>query len=132
MNMESHGGMVFTGKTKEHGGEKSVPMSSTNPTGTDLCAHSDLHNERPVNNRLSHDMAMIPELQLLACLSAVVTASRIELVTLPRHISTPCLGLLIMNLSCSTCLLSYTEIVLFKKKLFFSGKFGFCSQKAHQ
>lgn len=96
------------------------------------CVHTQTSIMRGRWHRLSHDMALILELQLLACLSAVVTASQIELVivTVPRHISTTCLGLLIINLPCSTCLLSYTEFFLFKTKNFLFWKVWFLLTKS--
>jgi hypothetical protein len=50
--------MTVTGKT-EVPGQKPVPVSTTDPTLTDLGSNQDLRGERPATNRLSHDRASL-------------------------------------------------------------------------
>jgi hypothetical protein len=59
MTMESHSGMILTGKPKNW--EKVCPsttLSITNPTWSDLGMNLGLCNERPVTVHLSHGMVL--------------------------------------------------------------------------
>jgi hypothetical protein len=55
MSMESHGGIILTGKSCPN------VTSTTNITWTDPGTNLDLHGERPATNRLSHGMALLLE-----------------------------------------------------------------------
>jgi hypothetical protein len=59
MNMESHGEMISTGKTKDHGEEPvSATLSTTNPTCTDPCRNPGLRGKRLATNRVNHGTAL--------------------------------------------------------------------------
>jgi hypothetical protein len=60
MDMESHRGMILTGKTPKNS-EKNLSQchfSATNPTWTDPGADLGLRDERPTINGLSHGTAI--------------------------------------------------------------------------
>jgi hypothetical protein len=62
MTMESHSGMILTGKTQRTQKRKtcdSATLSTTNPIWTDLCVNPGLWGERPATNCLSHGTALL-------------------------------------------------------------------------
>jgi hypothetical protein len=55
MNMESHGRIILTGENQR---SRSAPLSTINPTCTDMGANPGLCHERPATNHPRHGMAL--------------------------------------------------------------------------